>query len=304
MDKEEKEKDKKKKKKKDDDDENEQEESIHGDNSLVYEKQSYENDILNIIDKQIDNIKSNYDITSNSNNNYNNNFLDMNFLEQDQLLLEKINQDNVDCVQYNLEYDNEEKQKSDDLKNKLVHKNISLNIHNIISSANLCIDINLRLVAVSIRNAEYNPSKINTLIIRLNKPQCTALIFKNGRIMLTGTRTKKDSIIGCKKIAKIIKIVTKEKVKFSNFKIENIIASANCNIPVRLELLAHDHKEYCNYEPELFAGLVYRYKPTSNLKSVILIFVSGKIIITGCKSVNKLYTVFQDIYNVLIQYKN
>lgn len=283
---------------------NEREGSVHGDNIHAYEEQNYENDILNIINKQMDNIKSNDPIKNNSNNSYNNNFLDMNFLEQDQLFLENINQDNVVSAHYTSEYDNNEKEKSDDLKNKLVHKNISLNIHNIISSANLCIDINLRLVAVSIRNAEYNPSKINTLIIRLNKPQCTALIFKNGRIMLTGTRTKKDSIMGCKKIAKIIKIVTKDKVKFCNFKIENIIASANCNIPIRLEVLAHDHKEYCNYEPELFAGLVYRYKPTSNLKSVILIFVSGKIIITGCKSVNKLYTVFQDIYNVLIQYKN
>ncbi|CAG9475088.1 TATA-box binding protein, putative [Plasmodium vivax] len=189
-------------------------------------------------------------------------------------------------------------------KNTLVHQNIRVKIHNIIASANLCVDIDLRLVAISIRNAEYNPSKINTLIVRLNKPKCTALIFKNGRIMLTGTKTKADAIYGCKKIGKIIKLVTNESVKLEGFNIENIIASADCNMPVRLEMLAHDHKEYCNYEPELFAGLVYRYKPTSKLKSVILIFVSGKIIITGCKSVQKLYTVFDDIYNVLLQYRS
>ncbi|CRH00607.1 TATA-box-binding protein, putative [Plasmodium relictum] len=216
-----------------------------------------------------------------------------NFLTED--ILENFDEGNINSKR---------KEISDSLKNKLVHKNISLKIHNIISSANLCIEIDLRLIAVSIRNAEYNPSKINTLIIRLNKPKCTALIFKNGRIMLTGTKTKNDSIYGCKKIGKIIKIITNKSVKFQNFKIENIIASANCNMPIRLEMLAHDHKEYCNYEPELFAGLVYRYKPTSKLKSVILIFVSGKIIITGCKSIQKLNTVFQDIYNVLVQYKN
>ncbi|KAI4839757.1 TATA-box-binding protein [Plasmodium brasilianum] len=204
----------------------------------------------------------------------------------------------------NFNSDNEVDMNSEGVKSKLDHRNVVLNIHNIIASANLCVDIDLRLIAVSIRNAEYNPSKINTLIIRLNKPKCTALIFKNGRIMLTGTKTKKDSIYGCKKIGKIIKMVTNDCVKFKNFKIENIIASANCNIPIRLEMLAHDHKEYCNYEPELFAGLVYRYKPTSKLKSVILIFVSGKIIITGCKSVQKLNIVFQDIYNVLVQYKS
>ncbi|KEG02819.1 TATA-box binding protein, putative [Plasmodium vinckei vinckei] len=214
-----------------------------------------------------------------------------------------INENNLEIIQDIQNYENDDN-KSSNIKNKLIHKDIPLKIHNIISSANLDTEIDLRLVAVSIKSAEYNPSKINTLIIRINNPKCTALIFKNGRIMLTGTKSKTDSINGCKKIGKIIKFVTNQNIRLKNFKIENIIASANCNIPVRLEMLAHDHKDYCNYEPELFAGLVYRYKPTSNLKSVILIFVSGKIIITGCKSLQKLNTVFQDIYNVLVQYKS
>ncbi|SCM23336.1 TATA-box binding protein, putative [Plasmodium chabaudi chabaudi] len=214
-----------------------------------------------------------------------------------------INETNLEIIQDIQNYENDDN-KSSNTKNKLIHKDIPLKIHNIISSANLDTEIDLRLVAVSIKSAEYNPSKINTLIIRINHPKCTALIFKSGRIMLTGTKSKTDSINGCKKIGKIIKFVTNQNIRLKNFKIENIIASANCNIPVRLEMLAHDHKDYCNYEPELFAGLVYRYKPTSNLKSVILIFVSGKIIITGCKSLQKLNTVFQDIYNVLVQYKS
>ncbi|CAD2108174.1 transcription initiation factor TFIID TATA-box-binding protein [Plasmodium vinckei petteri] len=214
-----------------------------------------------------------------------------------------INENNLEIIQDIQNYENDDN-KSSNIKNTLIHKDIPLKIHNIISSANLDTEIDLRLVAVSIKSAEYNPSKINTLIIRINHPKCTALIFKSGRIMLTGTKSKTDSINGCKKIGKIIKLVTNQNIRLKNFKIENIIASANCNIPVRLEMLAHDHKDYCNYEPELFAGLVYRYKPTSNLKSVILIFVSGKIIITGCKSIQKLNTVFQDIYNVLVQYKS
>ncbi|SBS84647.1 TATA-box-binding protein, putative [Plasmodium ovale] len=222
-----------------------------------------------------------------------------NFLEEDGIL-EKCTDGNETNDILNEEIDTN----YENGKNKLVHKNIDIKVHNIIASANLCVDIDLRLIAVSTRNAEYNPSKINTLIVRLNKPKCTALLFKSGRIMLTGTKTKKDSIYGCRKVGKIVKLITKQCVFFRDFKIENIIASANCNMPIRLEMLANDHKEYCSYEPELFAGLVYRYKPTSNLKSVILIFVSGKIIITGCKSVRNLYAVFQDIHNVLLQYRS
>lgn len=214
--------------------------------------------------------------------------------------LEKLEDADTNSVGLYQEYD----ALSEDLKNKIITKKVSVNIHNIISSASVDIEVDLKLMAVSIRNAEYNPKKVNTLIIRLKKPNCTALIFRNGRIMLTGTKNAKDALDGCKKIAKLIKRVTNTNIKLKNFKIENIIASAHCNIPVRLENLAQDHKGYCNYEPELFAGLVYRYKPSTKLKAVILIFVSGKIIITGCKSEKMLYSVFQDIYNVLIQYKS
>ena len=39
--------------------------------------------------------------------------------------------------------------------------------------------------------------------------------------------------------------------------------------------------ENIEYEPEQFPGLVYRIKEP---KSVVLLFGSGKMIITGCKS--------------------
>lgn len=45
-------------------------------------------------------------------------------------------------------------------------------------------------------------------------------------------------------------------IKLSSFAIENVVATADCGLPVRLEGLAFDHKEFCSYEPELFAGTV------------------------------------------------
>lgn len=38
--------------------------------------------------------------------------------------------------------------------------------------------------------------------------------------------------------------------------------------------------DYLQYEPELFPGLIYRMKQP---KIVLLIFVSGKIVLTGAK---------------------
>ncbi|SJK86324.1 transcription initiation factor TFIID TATA-box-binding protein [Babesia microti strain RI] len=177
-------------------------------------------------------------------------------------------------------------------------------VQNIVASVYIGIDIDLRQVAISTRNAEYNPKKVNALIFRLLKPKCTSLMFQTGRIMITGAKTIEDAKIGAKRIVKLLlKVLKSENIRFKNFKIENIIATADCCLPVRLESLARDYREFCSYEPELFAGLVYRCPPTRNTKAVLLVFVSGKIIITGCKSMREVHRVFTYMYPILRQYQ-
>lgn len=54
------------------------------------------------------------------------------------------------------------------------------------------------------------------------------------------------------------------------------------------------------YEPELFPGLIYRMKQP---KIVLLIFVSGKIVLTGAKVRDETYTAFENIYPVLTEFR-
>uniref|UniRef100_A0A453JIZ8 TATA-box-binding protein n=1 Tax=Aegilops tauschii subsp. strangulata TaxID=200361 RepID=A0A453JIZ8_AEGTS len=68
--------------------------------------------------------------------------------------------------------------------------------------------------------------------------------------------------------------------KFKDFKIQNIVASCDVKFPIRLEGLAYSHGAFSSYEPELFPGLIYRMRQP---KIVLLIFVSGKIVLTGAK---------------------
>ena len=69
--------------------------------------------------------------------------------------------------------------------------------------------------------------------------------------------------------------------------------------PIRLEGLADVHQKFCSYEPELFPGLVYRmHQP----KIVLLIFVSGKVVLTGGKSPENLYDGFKKIYPILCRF--
>lgn len=54
------------------------------------------------------------------------------------------------------------------------------------------------------------------------------------------------------------------------------------------------------YEPEVFPGLVYRMK---NPKVTFLIFVSGKIVVTGAKSEKVIRESFDKIYKIVYKYR-
>ena len=76
--------------------------------------------------------------------------------------------------------------------------------------------------------------------------------------------------------------------------------SCDVRFPIRLEGLAYAHGHFSSYEPELFPGLIYRMvKP----KVVLLIFVSGKIVLTGAKVRDEIYQAFNAILPVLSEYK-
>lgn len=84
------------------------------------------------------------------------------------------------------------------------------------------------------------------------------------------------------------------------FKIQNIVGSCDIEFPIRLEGLASRHHHFSSYKPKPFLGLIYRMtKP----KVVLLIFVSGKIVLTGAKVREEIYTAFEMIYPVLNDFR-
>lgn len=89
-------------------------------------------------------------------------------------------------------------------------------------------------------------------------------------------------------------------VKITEFKIQNMVGTCDVKFPVSLEKLALEHHKFSTYEPELFPGLIYRMK---NPKLVILLFVTGRLVITGARSQKDIYDAFSKIYPVLVQFK-
>ena len=154
-------------------------------------------------------------------------------------------------------------------------------------------------IAMHARYAEYNPRRFSAVIMRLREPKCTALIFGTGKVVLTGVRSEDEGKLGLRKVGKI---VTKlgYPAAFADFKVQNLVVTGDCGWPIRLEGIAAEHTTSTSYEPELFAGLIYRMEEP---RVVFLVFVSGKIVITGAKTRTDLVNGACKLYPVLFKYR-
>ncbi len=170
-----------------------------------------------------------------------------------------------------------------------------IKIENIVATVTLDQTLDLNAIARSVHNIEYDPEEFPGLIMRLENPRLTALIFNSGKMVVTGAKSTQMLIKGFKKIIRIfikhgIIIVGKPKIQ-----IQNIVASANLGVEVDLEAAAIKLPNTM-YEPEQFPGLIHRM---DDPKVVLLIFSSGKMVITGAKSEEDVSKAVERIYNTL-----
>ncbi|KAI6241645.1 hypothetical protein M3Y99_00325500 [Aphelenchoides fujianensis] len=172
-------------------------------------------------------------------------------------------------------------------------------LQNIVSTVNLGVQLELKKIALHARNAEYNPKRFAAVIMRIREPRTTALIFSSGKMVCTGAKSEQASKLAARKYARIIQKLGFD-AKFTEFKVQNMVGSCDVKFPIQLEGLCITHAQFSTYEPELFPGLIYRMvKP----RVVLLIFVSGKVVITGAKYKKDIDEAFNQIYPILKGFK-
>jgi transcription initiation factor TFIID TATA-box-binding protein len=168
-------------------------------------------------------------------------------------------------------------------------------LENIVSTVNFDCKLDLRKIALHAKNAEYNPKRFAAVIMRIREPKTTALVFSSGKMVCTGAKSEADSETAARKYAKTIKKLGFD-VKFKEFMIQNIVGSSSVNFAINLELLQNQHQKFCTFDPKIFPGLIYRMVQP---KIVLLIFCSGKVVLTGAKKREQLSQAFLKIYPTL-----
>ena len=199
--------------------------------------------------------------------------------------------------------------KTKEIKNNLIGNTQKINlintnslnlpiIYNIVSTIDLKCKLNLNGINKKVKNTSYQPKRFPAIIMNIKNPKSTALIFESGKLVCLGTKNEYDCKNACKIFAKNIKKLNYD-VKFSSFKIHNIVSSCNVGFKIRLLNLKYENFNCTNYEPEIFPGLIFSfYQP----KIIMLIFKSGKICIFASKTRNDIYDSYYKIFPIL--YKN
>uniref|UniRef100_A0A182Q452 TATA-box-binding protein n=1 Tax=Anopheles farauti TaxID=69004 RepID=A0A182Q452_9DIPT len=175
----------------------------------------------------------------------------------------------------------------------------SVLIRNCVATVSVGCELNLKTINFRTRNSEYNPSRFHGVVMRIRDPRCTALIFRSGKVICTGAKNEQQAHLGLRKFVRIIQKLGFD-VKFLEYKVQNLVATADLRFPIRLENLNQVHGQFSSYEPELFPGLIYRMvKP----RVVLLIFVNGKIVFTGAKNQREINDSLENIYPILQSFR-
>ena len=160
-----------------------------------------------------------------------------------------------------------------------------ISIVNVVASAALKHTIDLEGIIKSFPTAEYRPEQFPGLVFRLKKPKTATLIFHSGKMVCTGAKSSAQAVKTVDKVVKELKshgiiIVGRPKTQ-----VQNIVASVSLGGKIDLEKSVYKLGKIM-YEPEQFPGLIYRM---AQPKVVILIFSTGKLVVTGAKKEQEVY---------------
>ncbi len=79
-------------------------------------------------------------------------------------------------------------------------------IENIVASADLGVELDLYAIAKASQDVDYEPEQFPGAICKIHDPKTALLLFKNGKVICTGSKTESDIK---RAIDQVIKIVEK-----------------------------------------------------------------------------------------------
>ena len=156
---------------------------------------------------------------------------------------------------------------------------------NVVASGSLGVELDLEAIAGDLDDiVDYDPDKYPGAYFRFGDSAPLITLYRTGKYIVTGANSEKEAhtIRG-----EFLNILTDHGILPSAedewFQVQNYVCISDIGENVNLSAIAIGlGLEVTEYEPEQFPGLVYR--PPDH-DCVLLVFGSGKTIITGAKNI-------------------
>jgi len=82
-----------------------------------------------------------------------------------------------------------------------------INIQNIVASGSIGMDLNLNVLAMKLDNTEYEPEQFPGLVYKLMEAKATFLLFSNGKVVCTGTKSEEEVHAALDKLVETLRAV-------------------------------------------------------------------------------------------------
>ena len=173
----------------------------------------------------------------------------------------------------------------------------TLEIENVVASTGIKQELDLDQLADDLVGTDYEPDNFPGLIYRIQSPKATVLIFRSGKMVCTGAASVDQARQAIHVVLDELRSLGIDVRTESDIVVQNMVASGELGQRLNLIAIAIGlGLEDVEYEPEQFPGLVYRLPDATG---VGLLFGSGKLVITGCKSFEDAVMAIETIHEQL-----
>ena len=158
---------------------------------------------------------------------------------------------------------------------------MALNVVNLLATSRFAEYLDLDHFSIE-ADVDFDPDRFPGLTYKIASPKVCALMFRSGRIVITGAKTLDDIVQALEITHKALRTHGCDVWASYDYSIGNVVVTHDLGRELNLATLTVSlPMARTEWEPEQFPGLIYRLKDATG---VCLIFSSGKCVITGNNS--------------------
>jgi len=162
-----------------------------------------------------------------------------------------------------------------------------VSVVNMVGSGSLNVELDLETLAEEIGQpqAQYNPDKYPGMYLRFEEEAPLITVYRTGKYIITGPTSEEELFDLRERFLRFLSDMDViENATDEWFSVQNYVCTEDLGQTLDLNALSIGlGLERTEYEPEQFPGLIYR---PDGQDGVVLLFATGRIVITGCRSAN------------------